>query len=98
MGIAASVGLFSPDVYRDNALVRAAWYGNDLVTLFVATPLLIVSARLMQGGSERGMLLTLGMLAYSGYNYSFYLFGAAHNDLDSSPLITSKCMTTRGIR
>ena len=31
----SGVGLLLPNVYRDNALVRAAWHGNDLVTLLL---------------------------------------------------------------
>jgi len=37
-------GLVIPDLYQDNPHVTAAWFGNDLVTLVVAVPLLALSA------------------------------------------------------
>ena len=80
-GGASLVGLLADGLYRDNALVTAGWLGNDLVTLFVATPLLIVSAGRARHGSVRALLVSLGLLAYSGYNYAFYVFGAAFNAL-----------------
>lgn len=78
---ASGIGLGAGNLYRDNALVRAAWFGNDLVTLLVAGPLLLVAILLARRGSRNGLLLALGMLAYSAYNYAFYLFGSAYNDL-----------------
>ena len=38
--IASAGGFFIKGLYRDNLLVTSGWYGNDLVTLFVAVPLL----------------------------------------------------------
>ena len=81
MAVTAGLGLFSHDVYRDNALVAAGWYGNDLVTLVVATPLLTVALAGAWRGSHRATLVWLGLLAYTVYNYAFYLFGAAFNSL-----------------
>ena len=69
----------APHLYRDNAFVAAGWFGNDLVTLLVATPLLAGSLILAGRGSARGRLVWLGLLDYALYNYAFYLFGAAFN-------------------
>jgi hypothetical protein len=81
-GAAAGWGVFSGNLlYRDNLLVRSAWYGNDLVTLFLAVPLLAIGYTLARKKSPRGTLLWLGMLAYTFYNYAFYAFGAAFNQL-----------------
>ena len=55
------------------------WFGNDWVTLVVAVPLLIAALVRVRQGSTRGLLLWLGMLGYSIYNYAFYLFGVALN-------------------
>lgn len=77
--IASAGGLLIPDLYRDNALITAGWFGNDLVTLFVALPILIVSLVLSMRGSRRARLVWLGMLAYMLYNFSYYLFGSAFN-------------------
>lgn len=75
----AGSALWFPSLYRDNALVRAAWHGNDWITLVLAVPILIVSWRLARRGSRRAELVWLGMLDYTLYNYAFYLFGAAFN-------------------
>ena len=79
MALASGSGLLFHDLYRDNALVASSWYGNDLVTLVVATPLLVVAMLGARGGSRRAYLVWMGLLAYTLYNSAFYLFGAAFN-------------------
>ncbi|MFP4228996.1 MAG: hypothetical protein ACLFTE_09235, partial [Salinivenus sp.] len=81
MATTAGLGLFSHSLYRDNALVAAGWYGNDLVTLVVAVPLLTIALAGAWRGSDRATLVWLGLLSYTVYNYAFYLFGAAFNSL-----------------
>lgn len=81
MALSSGAGLFFHDLYRDTALVASSWYGNDLVTLVVATPLLVVALLGAWGGSRRAFLVWMGLLAYSLYNSAFYLFGAAFNSL-----------------
>ncbi len=80
-GIASGWGFFGPDIYRDNLLVRSAWFGTDLVTLLIGIPLLTIGYLLHRNNSPRGTLLWLGMLAYTFYNYAFYAFGASFNRL-----------------
>lgn len=77
--MASAGGVAISGLYRDNALVTAGWYGNDLVTLVVALPLLVVAMILSARGSARAQLVWLGMLDYTLYNYAFYLFGTAFN-------------------
>lgn len=77
--IASAGGFFIKGLYRDNLLVTSGWYGNDLVTLFVAVPLLAGAMFYAGRGSLRAQLVWLGMLDYMLYNYAFYLFGAAFN-------------------
>ncbi len=72
-------GLLIRGLYRDNAWVKSSWYGNDLVTLVVAVPILITALIFSIRGSERAQLVLPGMLFYTFYNYAFYLFGAAIN-------------------
>jgi hypothetical protein len=79
--LSSASGLLRPGLYRDNALVTASWYGNDLVTLGLAVPLLAGALIRARRGSMRATLLWLGMLLYTLYNYAFYLFGAAFNSL-----------------
>lgn len=76
---AASGGLFFEGLYRDNALVVAAWRGNDMVTLFIVVPMLLLSLFYSLQGSKRGRLFWMGSLWYMVYNYTFYLFGSAFN-------------------
>ena len=81
LALQAGMGLLVHDLYRDNALVAASWWGNDLVTLVVATPLLVGGLVGAQRGSRRARLVWMGLLLYSLYNGAFYLFGAAFNSL-----------------
>lgn len=73
------LGLVFPGQYRDVEWIRAAWFGNDWVTLVVAVPLLLGAALRASRGSTRALLLWMGVLGYGAYNYAFYLFGAALN-------------------
>jgi hypothetical protein len=72
-------GLLWSHVYRDNTFVRSAWKGNDLVTLFVAVPVLAAALFFARRGSVRAQLIWMGVLDYALYNYAFYLLGAAFN-------------------
>lgn len=77
--IAAGGGLLIDDLYQGNALLVAGWHGNDLVTLIVAIPTLVASLVLSVRGSRRARLVWLGMLAYTLYNFAYYLFGTTFN-------------------
>jgi len=79
MAVQAGVGIAAPSVYRDTGWVPAAWYGNDLVTLLVAVPLLGWALLWAGRGSVRAELVWYAMLGYAVYNYAYYLFGAALN-------------------
>lgn len=80
MGVVSAGGVFFRDaLYRDNAFVARTFQGQDLVTLFVAVPLLVLGLVLETRGSTRGRLVWLAMLAYAFYGYAFYVFGAAFN-------------------
>jgi len=76
---ASAGGLFMKGLYRDNLFVTSAWKGNDVVTLLLAVPILIVTMILSKQGSLKGRLAWMGVLGYMLYNYAFYLFGAAFN-------------------
>jgi len=79
MAVQAGVGIAAPSVYRDIGWVTAAWFGNDLVTLLVAVPLLVWALISAGRGSLRAELVWYAMLGYAVYNYAYYLFGAALN-------------------
>lgn len=78
--IASVGGLIIGDLYQDNALTKAAWYGNDLVTLFVVVPIMVGALWFSMGGSQRAQLIWLGGLWYMVYNYMFYLYAASFNN------------------
>ena len=65
--------------YRDAAWIRATWFGNDLVTLLLAVPLLVTALVLVRRGSVRALILWLGVLGYSAYSHAYYMLGAAFN-------------------
>ncbi len=77
--VASTGGLLLDNLYQDNLFVTSGWYGNDLITLFVAVPILVTALFLAMRDSQRAQLIWLGMVAYTLYNYAFYLFGAAFN-------------------
>lgn len=79
MIVESAGGLLIQGLYRDNTWAKSAWYGNDLVTLVVAVPVLVFALILSMHGSQRAQLVWLAMLFYTFYSYAFYLFGAAIN-------------------
>jgi hypothetical protein len=95
MTFASVGGLLLPGLYRDNTWATAAFRGNDLATLLLAVPVLVVALVLARRGGERARLVWFAVLAYNVYNYAFYLFGTTFNDfflvyaaLESLSLIT----------
>lgn len=79
MAVQSLLGLLWATAYRDPAWIKATWFGNDLITLLVAAPLISISHRMAVAGSVRAELVRLGAVGYAVYNYAFYLFGAALN-------------------
>jgi len=77
--VATSGGLFF-GVYRDNLWVSSQLRGQDFVSLVLVLPALLVSARLLERGSEVGRLVWLGVMGYIVYSY-LYIFGIAWNPL-----------------
>ena len=68
--IASGVGLFIPEVYRDNAWVTAQNRGTDLVTLVIVVPATLVVLAHYQRGSARARLVLFGLLGYFFYVYT----------------------------
>ena len=77
----SALGLFVHGLYRDTAWGREAVRGGDLVTLVVVAPLLIATLIFAVRGSARAQPVLLGLLVYSAYDYAYYVFGAAFNDV-----------------
>ena len=78
----ATVTLQGGGLYGYESLSGASQaIGQDLVTLFVATPLLVVATVLALRGSVRGLVLRAGVLMYFTYTYMLMAFGGAYNPL-----------------
>lgn len=67
--------------YWDTVNSAAQMQANDLVTLLLGLPLLLISFRLTLRGSLRGRLLLTGTLGFILYTYITMSFGAAYNKL-----------------
>jgi hypothetical protein len=81
MVVASSAGLFMDGVYRDGPWAREALRGGDLTTLLLVAPILACSLILSIRGSLPAQVTWIGALAYGIYNYAYYVFGAAINDI-----------------
>ena len=81
VAIAAGVGFFIDDIYRDAPVNAAQAVGQDLITLVVALPTLVISAILALRGSRRAHLVWLGVLVYLVYTYLTYALAIQFNPL-----------------
>ena len=82
MAIESALGLFVHGLYREERWAVAALRGNDLVTLVLVVPALALALALTQARrSERWVLVWLAALLYGVYNFAYYVFGTAFNDV-----------------
>ena len=79
MALQSVLGLAFHSTYRDVAWIDATWWGNDLVTLVVALPLLAWALSAERGNGARARLIAIGGFAYGAYNYAYYMLGASLN-------------------
>jgi hypothetical protein len=69
-------------LYQFDSVSNAAQaIAQDVVTLVVGLPLLIISLMMYRKNLLRGKLLLCGTLAYFLYTYTSYAFGVAYNSL-----------------
>ncbi len=81
LAIASGGGLFISEIYRDAPYFAAQAVGQDLISLAVVLPLLIISAILASRGSRRARLVWLGGLTYLVYTYMVAAFDVRFNSL-----------------
>lgn len=81
MVVSSVAGLSMDGLYRDGSWAREALRGGDLAALALVVPVLIWSLLLSTRGSLRAQAAWVGALAYGVYNYAYYVFGAAFNDV-----------------
>lgn len=79
--VATVVGLFVPGFYRDDPVLLPQVYGQDLLTLVVAVPVLVIALYSASRGSLRGYVVWLGVTGYLLYTYASYAFMTAFNEL-----------------
>jgi len=73
--------LINDHLYTDGLWGREALRGGDVVTLILVVPLFVLSLALVATGSRRAVAVWMGVLAYTVYDYAFYAFGAAFNQV-----------------
>jgi hypothetical protein len=78
--VASAGGLFLEGLYRDTLWASSQFRGSDLVRLVVVVPIFAAAFVMSMRGSKRALLVWLGMLWLTLYDYAFYLFGAAFNE------------------
>ena len=75
VAIASACGILVGSIYaRETASWIAQGMGQDIVTLTLATPLLIIGAIAAARGSYSGRTVWLGALIYLAYSYVVYAF------------------------
>ena len=81
MVVQSVLGLAIEGLYPEETWAVAALRGNDLVTLALVSPALVVAVVLTRWRpSTASVTVWLGLLYYGVYNYAYYAFGAAFND------------------
>ena len=79
--IATGGGLFMRGLYRDTPNLVVQALGQDVITLVVVLPTLVIGAWLTGRGSQRARLVWLGGLVYMVYTYVGYAFDVRFNPL-----------------
>ena len=62
-------------LYEPNPATLPSFLTQDVITLVVVVPLLVICLSLMRRGSVRGLLVWMGTLFYIAYAYSFAVLG-----------------------
>jgi len=79
MLVESVLGLLVHDLYHEDRWGVAAARGNDLITLALVAPMLALAVARRQ--RPRWVLVWLGGLFYGVYNFAYYAFGMAFNDV-----------------
>jgi hypothetical protein len=75
--VSCLISITNNAIYQDGEWANAQWLGQDLVTLFIALPLLLVSnIKGFTSKNKKWFILNIGILLYFAYTYSFYVFAA----------------------
>lgn len=82
MLLQAGLGLAVVGLYPEQTWAVASLRGNDLVTLVLVAPALALAlVASHQRPTSASVLAWLGLLFYGTYNFAYYAFGTAFNDV-----------------
>lgn len=77
-----AVEVWGQGLYKyDTPIGATGFTAADVITLFLAIPVLLISFSMYRRGSLKGGLFLTGALSYFLYNYTSMGFGAAYNNL-----------------
>ncbi len=80
VAIVSAAGIFTGAPYQsENEIYAAQGRGQDIIDLFILTPVLLISSILVFSGSGRAVFVLLGSLIYSAYTFIIYSFGMHFN-------------------
>ncbi|GAB4318159.1 MAG: hypothetical protein Kow0019_19590 [Methanobacteriaceae archaeon] len=80
--IANISGLFWKNLYQNDTIsITAQMMGQDLITLIIVLPLLLISIYLIVRNSLKGRLMWMGIMFYFIYTYASMSFLASYNQL-----------------
>ncbi len=82
LAVAAAYGIYDPRTYAAETMYWATQgIGQDVVTLFIIVPLLIMVTIFAARGGQRAYLLWAGLQFYVAYSYVLYAFSCHFNHL-----------------
>jgi hypothetical protein len=79
--IQSAIGVIFPQVFRDPAMTVGNARGTDVVILFTALPVMVISMVFARRGSLRAQLVWAGVLIYLFYNAVIFTFAMVFNSL-----------------
>lgn len=75
--ISCAISISNNSIYQDGEWANAQWLGQDIVTLCLAVPLLLLSViKGVRQQNKKWLILNSGLLLYFAYTYCFYAFVA----------------------
>lgn len=72
--VASIGGLMSPDQFYPTEALKSSSMANDVMTLLIGLPVLLLALLLVRGNRLLGLLVWPGALLYGTYNYISYLY------------------------
>jgi hypothetical protein len=71
------LSIFNNNIYQDGEWANAQWLGQDIITLLLALPLLLLSTiKRKQSDDIKWLMINTAILLYYVYTYSFFMFAA----------------------